>query len=1129
MQTSADPKNSLGSAFLENKYRFTRDITVGGRSWRFEAFPFSHDWDRQILAAGFLYGVLGILLTLVLYFLLKINSNHQRYLVDRYARSKEAQQRLSRFIDFAPDAIIVTDMLGKFLEVNRQAEVLSGYTKEELLGCNYAELKFVGPKDLFRLAKGVIELARGKAFGPENFRCRRKDGTFFWAGLHSHPLEVDSEKRVVAIVRDISAERALHEEITKSRENFQHLIRSNPSAILVMDDKTRIQFVNPEAVKLFHGRLKVGDAWSGPTVTGETLEMEIPSPEGEPGAAEMNLTETLWEGRPAYMATIWDVTQRKKEEAELRRLNYAVSQSSSIVMITGKTGTIQYVNHRFTQVTGYSAEEVLGKNPSMLKSGNTPEDVYEKMWTVLSSNQTWRGEFQNKRKNGTFYWVSATISPIRDGQGNLENFMAVQEDITEQKKAAKEISAVAERLRLALSASKVGTWDWDMLEDWIILDDAAYQLLGQTPETFGGRFADLKELVYEPDVEMFQKDVQEAIEQDKDYQAQFRLILADSKIRHVEARGRVYSNSKGVPARMVGVCVDITQKVQQLEMISRDARQARLMQKVTDLTTEEKKADALLRKTLALICADMQWPIGHIYLIDETNPNKMLPSRLWYFSDEKKYAEFRRVSEETNFNRGIGLPGRILATGKAAAIKNVQKDSNFTRAQICKDMDIKGSFGFPLVFQGKVKAVLEFFTEKEMMMDDQLLGMMSNVGGQVSYMIELIRAENEKESVKDQFIQAQKMEAIGNLAGGIAHDFNNYLSVIMGYTELNIGKAEKGSKLRRQLNEILSAARRSANLTQQLLTFSRKQVIRPIALDLRDAISNLTKMLERLLGEDIELVLDFHGDVPAVKMDIGQVDQILVNLAVNARDAMPDGGKLTIECRMRLLDETFAKENVGSQPGEYVMMSVTDTGTGIEPEVLTHIFEPFFTTKEKDKGTGLGLPTCYGIVKQNNGYILVDSVVGRGTSVKIYFPATHEAAETLQTPEYSEALPEGSEKILLVEDEEPLRRLFSMALRDQGYTVIDAFDGVDALEKVRENQGVPFDLIISDVIMPRMSGGELYKEMKKVSPKTQTLFVSGYMDDMVEKQGISPNQFNFMQKPISVEALIRKVREMMKP
>ena len=383
-------------------------------------------------------------------------------------------------------------------------------------------------------------------------------------------------------------------------------------------------------------------------------------------------------------------------------------------------------------------------------------------------------------------------------------------------------------------------------------------------------------------------------------------------------------------------------------------------------------------------------------------------------------------------------------------------------------------------------------------------------------------------STERQLIQSQKLEAVGRLAGGISHDFNNLLTVILGYSDITLRQLGQEHPLRRNLEEIVRASERAAALTRQLLAFSRKQVMQPKVFGVNTVVIELEKMLRRMIGEDIELRVSLHPDLGNIKADPVQLEQVIMNLIVNARDAMPKGGKLTLETSNVYLDHSYATEHVSVQPGNYVMLAISDTGCGMDKETRQRIFEPFFTTKAQGKGTGLGLSTVYGIVKQSGGNIWVYSEEDRGTTFKIYFPQVMDEAEEYRRTTPKIEAPRGSETILLVEDADWVRKLARQVLERAGYRVVEASGADEAISIIEtSHNGTTVDLVLTDVIMPGMSGNDMSKQLLAMKPDLPVLYMSGYTDDAIVQHGVLEPGINFIQKPFSPDALALKVREVL--
>jgi signal transduction histidine kinase len=404
--------------------------------------------------------------------------------------------------------------------------------------------------------------------------------------------------------------------------------------------------------------------------------------------------------------------------------------------------------------------------------------------------------------------------------------------------------------------------------------------------------------------------------------------------------------------------------------------------------------------------------------------------------------------------------------------------------------------------------------------------LLATVTGLQSRLAVLERTAVELERARQALRQAQKMESIGLLAGGVAHDFNNLLTVINGYSEMLLRQMKERDPAREQVTEIWKAGERAASLTRQLLAFSRKQHLQPEVVSLNGLVRDVKKMLGRLIGEDIQLVVRLDENLSSVLVDPGQVEQVIVNLAVNARDAMPEGGELVIETRNMDMDASAAEAYSGMKPGPYVLLLMSDNGSGMDETTRARLFEPFFTTKEQGKGTGLGLAVVYGIIKQSNGFIYVESEPGKGTTFRIFLPRTARKPTDKREPETEQRARGGTETILLVEDEKEVRTLTSAALQSFGYRVLEAAAGDEAIS-VCTNYPGPIELLLTDVVMPRMSGHHLAETLVVSRPQLKVLFMSGYTEETIGRHGVAVGVVPFLHKPFVPIQLAHKVREVL--
>jgi GAF domain-containing protein/CheY-like chemotaxis protein len=499
------------------------------------------------------------------------------------------------------------------------------------------------------------------------------------------------------------------------------------------------------------------------------------------------------------------------------------------------------------------------------------------------------------------------------------------------------------------------------------------------------------------------------------------------------------------------------------------------------------------------------------------------------------WGDAKEVMITSRLQIGESLSGRVAVSGEPLVVTDLVNDPRVILAhrEPILRRGYRALLAVPVKIGERVVGVLSIRTRRDEGFSAEDLMVATAFASQAAVALENSRLYQETQrayaeltQTQDQLAQASKIEAIGHLAGGVAHDFNNLLTVIMGRTELLLGGLGAGDPNRSAIELIETTAHRAADLTHQLLAFSRKQVLQPAVLDLNAVVSNMSEMLRRLIGEDIALMTELDPTLGRVKADPGQIEQIIMNLAVNARDAMPQGGRLTLETANVDLDAAYARKHVGTQPGPHVMLALSDTGTGMDAKTQARIFEPFFTTKGPQKGTGLGLATVYGIVKQSGGNIWVYSELGNGTTFKIYLPRIADAIEPGPVGSAVAAPLRGMETILLVEDEEAVRDLARDLLQARGYTVLEARDGAEALRVAEQHPG-PIHLTLTDVVMPEMTGRQLAERLAVLRPAVKILYMSGYTDNAVVHHGVLDPGTEFLQKPFTAAVLARKVREVL--
>ncbi|MCL4301117.1 MAG: PAS domain S-box protein [Anaerolineae bacterium] len=787
----------------------------------------------------------------------------------------------------------------------------------------------------------------------------------------------------------------------------------------------------------------------------------------------------------------YDITERKQAEAARQvseaRLAGIIASAMDAIISLDEEQRIVLFNAAAEKIFGYAASEMLGQPLDRLMPERFHEVHREQIHDFGQSGTGTRAmgrsrDIIGRRANGEEFPLEASISQIEVAGAKL--YTVIHRDITQRKRAEEELRDSEASLKFSQQVAHVGHWVWDTSTNKVTWSDEMYCIFGLNPDNFTGDLSNIiMETIHPDDREKVIQSNNRVLTEQKPAPLEYRVIWPDQSVRTVWA----------IPG---GNVVDANGKILKLMGIVQDI-------------TERKRAEETLRE-MADNMAAAQW-IAHF--------------GSWQIglNDELEFVEPQMWSDECYRIFGIE-PGSVEITKELFYSRIHPDDREAALQALVKAIQERTgcSYEYRLIWpDGSIR----YIHDQANVVLDERTGQPVKVVGTAHDITERKQAEEAQAKLEEQLRQAHKMESVGRLAGGIAHDFNNLLTVIRGYCDLMQPHLPNGNPLLKDLEQIRRAAERAAALTRQLLAFSRKQMLAPTTLDLNDLMTNLHKMLGRLIGEDINLVLVLQPGLWTVKADPGQIEQVIINLAANARDAMPIGGMLTIETRNVHLDDSYLKTHPEAPTGSCVMLAVTDTGHGIDASSRAHVFEPFFTTKEVGQGTGLGLATAYGIIKQSGGDILVYSEVGHGTTFKIYLPASETVPDVVvpRTPPVSHA---GTETILLVEDEEEVRNLVGRTLQGAGYTVLEARHGGEALSLAGQYQE-PIDLLLTDVIMPQMSGRELAEQLTVFRPRMKVLFISGYTDDAVVRHGVLAAEVEYLSKPFSPSLLVSKVRQVL--
>jgi PAS domain S-box-containing protein len=1007
---------------------------------------------------------------------------------------KQSEQQYRNLVEVANDVIFTLSDEGEVTSLNPAFEKVTGWSNAEWIGKSFASI--IHPDDLSVAVEVFQRVFQGEMVPLFELRVLFKSGEYGFGEFTVTPqIEQGRVMGVLGIARDITERKQAERALKKSKETLRMILDGIDADIYIANMETyEILFMNKHMKESFGGQLVGEKCWeafrggSGPCP--HCTNPLLLDSDGNPTPVH------VWEGRNPitnryYLnydrAVRWidgrfvrlqiatDITDRKRSEELLQasEANYRAifdTANDAIFIHDIETGKILDVNSKMCEMYGYTAEEARQINVEALSAGTPPytqEDaLYRIKKAVEGTPQIF--DWMAKDKAGRLFWVEVNLKRVTiGGEGRL---LAIVRDISERKRTEGALTQSEEQYRTLVEESFDGIFIQKGV-DIIFANRRLHEMLGYEHGELEGRE---HWIVYHPDYQALTRERAFARLRGESppstYEVKF--LRKDGISFWGEIHAKVVS-FLGEPGIQVWA-KDISERKQAEQALRESEERYRMA------IESSNDGVAIVRKERHIYVNKQFVKMFGYETVEEVLGQS--PYAWIHPDDRERVMEFNRKRQ-----RGENVPTRYETKGIRKNGEVVYLEVSATR----------------ILLNG------EYIT----------LAYLRDI-------TELKLAEETLRQTEHQLRQSQKMEAVGRLAGGVAHDFNNLLTVIKGYSELSLLGLKDGDPFKENIEEIYKASERAANLTRQLLAFSRKQILDFKVLNLNTLIRDLDKMLHRILGEDIELVYKLAENPSKVKTDPGQIEQVILNLAVNARDAMPSGGNLTIQTGDEEIDKACASTHTGLEPGRYTFLSITDTGVGMTPEVKERLFEPFFTTKEKGKGTGLGLSTVYGIIKQSSGHIEVESAHGLGTTFKIYLPRVEEEEDPL-SPEKTLFPTKGTETILLVEDDPLVRELSARILRDQGYQLFVAADGEEAIHLVRCKLDGKIHLLFTDVVMPKMSGKELAEWLKGSRPEVKVLFASGYTDDAIVNHGILDKTVNFIQKPFTPEALARKVREVL--
>ncbi|AMV71084.1 hypothetical protein JCM30471_29030 [Desulfuromonas carbonis] len=1023
----------------------------------------------------------------------------------REAALLASQERYERLVNTLPvmlyDSFIDATGTSRFLYVAPgPCRALLELDPDALLADMNLAWQLVHPEDIERFHQADLAANRaGREFSTE-VRIITPSGRLKWLLVHSRPNPAPAGETVIwsGYLQDITARKQAVERLRETEQRLRLVVENSTNLFYIHTPDQLLTYVSPQSREFFDCEpAEAMVRWTdlitdhplnqaGVAATQRAIETGVRQPPysleciGKKGRkiwVEVNETPIIEGGRTVAIAgTLTDITERRQAEKEREEYFRFFQTSTDLMCMADPDGYFLKINPAFTATLGYSAAEIAAK--PILEFVH-PDDRQATVEEIRRQQQAgFTDNFENRYycKDGSVKWLSWRVT--YDKTAGLA--FATARDITEEQAAKATLRANEERMALALQAGNMGLYDLNLQTGEAVVNPGYALMLGYDPATFHETNARWTARLHPDDrdavIATFRNYLRGKLPQ---YKVEFRQRTRDGGWKWILSLGKIMARDhQGKALRMLGVHVDIDDRkkteaaLRESEFFFRESQRAAAIGSY--------KADLVARYWQSSEVLDAIFGIGPDY-------ERSIEGWLALVHPEDRDSLARYLQEEVIGQR-----------------KPFNREYRIIRNN---DGVIRWVSG-----RGALRA------EKE--------GQELYLRGTIQDITEQVQREEEKDKLEAQLGQIQKIESVGRLAGGVAHDFNNMLSVILGHVEMARKKETISPTLQGHLEQIQRAATRSADIVRQLLAFARKQTVAPEVLDLNATVNNALKMIGRLIGEEIELRWLPGPDLWPIRIDPSQIDQILTNLCINARDAINGIGRITLATGSFSCDELFSHHHTGLVPGDYVLLTVSDDGCGMNAETRAKIFEPFFTSKGVGEGTGLGLATVYGIVKQNDGFIDVYSEPGQGTSFKIYLPRYQGEEVPAGAAEVTEAIEGGKETVLLVEDEPDILDVGTQMLELQGYRVLAAATPGEAIRLAQEHRG-EIHLLMTDVVMPEMNGRELAEKLQARYPGLRCLFMSGYTADIITHRGVLDEGVQFIQKPFTLKALGAKVREVL--